>query len=343
MSSISDPFTDLQGPSTTLPGGSWTPGGSRTVSAFASVGGSGFTTTLASTGFSSTLRYTYTPTADFTNIDTILLNIFSITGTISVSLTMEDNIGNSATGTVFVVNTPQTLFWLGSEFAGINLSIISFIQFDFLNEQPTSATLIANILSSTLVCLGHGTKVLMADGTEKEIQDIDRGDIVRGDVEGKVLHKVARKLDLPVDGDNYINIAIIEVDALGKGVPHTPTIISGNHPVVYQNARRPVRFLKGSKGIAYHEKKDKITLAKEVVPKSPKDSKYYLYDLQFDHDGTYIANGLTVQSRSPYSDITPLPKDLYFEPEKYWKGENVKNWDSLDHEIPLSFEPLIIQ
>jgi hypothetical protein len=41
-----------------------------------------------------------------------------------------------------------------------------------------------------------------------------------------------------------------------------------------------------------------------------------LYDLQFDHDGIYVANGVIVRSRCPRSEVTQLAKDLYFDTEE---------------------------
>ena len=65
--------------------------------------------------------------------------------------------------------------------------------------------------------------------------------------------------------------------------------------------------------------------------------KYTVYDLQFESEGSYVANGVTVQSRSPRSEITPLSRELYFNDELY---TDLTVWDTLNHPLPLDFEIL---
>ncbi len=77
--------------------------------------------------------------------------------------------------------------------------------------------------------------------------------------------------------------------------------------------------------------------AENVLPLA-KDGKYYFYDIQFDHEGEYIVNGLISQSRSPYASVSPLPKELYFE-EKNYKEERVGN--TLCQEPPISYRYLL--
>ena len=67
------------------------------------------------------------------------------------------------------------------------------------------------------------------------------------------------------------------------------------------------------------------------MPKN-QDNEYCIYDLQFENDSSYVANGIMVQSRCPRSEISPLPKELYFDQELY-TDEIV--WDTYDHPLQL--------
>jgi hypothetical protein len=70
----------------------------------------------------------------------------------------------------------------------------------------------------------------------------------------------------------------------------------------------------------------------DLLPKEETDS-YHLFDLQFDQIGSYVANGVTVQSRHPQSFITPLPKELYFDKNLF---QNEKKDDNdPNYEFPL--------
>lgn len=346
--SVSDTFTDPQSPNSFITGFGYTPAGTREVS------GVPFVSTDLILNFTSTetngyLSYIYgspsleaAPQAfnpqDFTLLDTITMNVNSVTngGAFDMQATLTDI--NFNTGTAippYNVTGPGTFAWPVNQFTGVDLTQIIGLQFDF---QATGAVtdFQSNLgpIVSAFVCLARGTNILMADGSRKEIQDIKRGDLVAGNKDRTIIHKVAALNDSIIDGDRYIDIVTMEKDALQQNVPDEKLILSGNHPIFYKNARRPAKCFCLCKGITFYSKANEEMPVKELLTKSEEDTFYHMYDLQFDHDGSYIANGVEVQSRSPYSEITPLPKELYFEPEKYWK-EKSRVWDSLDQSLPL--------
>ena len=76
----------------------------------------------------------------------------------------------------------------------------------------------------------------------------------------------------------------------------------------------------------------KISAAQLLPADDNNHQSHTLYDLQFDHDGQYVAEGVILQSRSPRSDRTPLPKELYFD-QSLWI-EDV-TWDCFDHNLKL--------
>ena len=43
------------------------------------------------------------------------------------------------------------------------------------------------------------------------------------------------------------------------------------------------------------------------------DKSITMYNLQFDHNGSFVANGLTVEAVPPESKLFPLDKNLYFD------------------------------
>jgi len=69
------------------------------------------------------------------------------------------------------------------------------------------------------------------------------------------------------------------------------------------------------------------------------DDTVYLYDLQFEVDGYYLANNTLVQSRSPNSFRTPLPKELYFNEELY-SDKQVNDFQT-NHDLPLITDKII--
>lgn len=181
------------------------------------------------------------------------------------------------------------------------------------------------------ICVAPNTQITMMDDTVKPIQDIVRGDIVRGG------HRVARVCQDPIDRLATLSMAVIKPNTFGVGCPNQPLIISYNHPIIYQGARRPIQCFANWKGIETHKQLYESLLKDYHVLTDDLDDKLYLYDLQFDHEGTYWANGVEIQSRSPYSVLTPLPRKMYFNSALY-SEERV--WDSLDHPIPLIDEKL---
>jgi hypothetical protein len=186
----------------------------------------------------------------------------------------------------------------------------------------------------TVVCVAHGTKILMAGGNEqlicqKPIEQIVRGDYVIGYNNQKF--RVADINRQFIAKNATIDIIEFPPNSLGKGYPLSTLLVTPNHPIFYKGARRPAKSFRALPNVIEHKniKPGTILHQTEIDETGP---IYYLYDLQFDDDGSYLAEGVTVQSRSPWSNITPLDKDLYFEPSRY-KAET--HWDGFNHPLPL--------
>ena len=110
--------------------------------------------------------------------------------------------------------------------------------------------------------------------------------------------------------------------------PNRTLIMTGKHPILHNGIRRPARCLQRWEGVKYWGKIE----AKEILPVND-DGTYSLYNLQFEHDGFFVANGLVVDSVPSRSVHFPLPKELYYHPELYDNPVNIVNIPKLDKTI----------
>ena len=120
---------------------------------------------------------------------------------------------------------------------------------------------------------------------------------------------------------------------LEVGQPSEKLIITANHALIWKEKRRPAYCFQNCQGVTYHQKVPQSQILQADVDAESST----VYDLQFDHDGTYVANNVIIQSRSPYSQLTPLPQELYFDPTLY---SDEKVGDSYDQILPLEISIL---
>lgn len=177
----------------------------------------------------------------------------------------------------------------------------------------------------SLFCVTGNTNILMSDGTLKKISDINRGDVVAPN------HQVAKVCKERIDWASDVSLVVFEKNCLGS-FPNEKLIITPNHPIIYKGARRPAKCFANCPNVTVINKVLASKLKEFLSPISLLSGDLYLYDLQFDHDGSFIANGTEIQSRSPYSYMGPLSEDLYFDKSLY-SDELV--WDSRDQFMPL--------
>lgn len=336
MTSVSDTYNDAQGPNSILPSSGvtqWTPApGFRTtnsVGASTSTIAAGILSLGSAGGNGGILVYNYAPFPDFTGIVSIsmtaILPAFAVT---NINLTITD--GTATAQTVLAVPVGGVWTWPLASFGTLNLT--SVIQILFQSDTAATGTNLVDLLSSLLVCVAKDTKVMMLDRSERNIQDVRRGDLVLARPDGDEVNRVARVNMMQVDGRAPLDI--IRIDSKHLGTTH-PLLITGNHPIIYDAARRPARCFRKFEGVKQFGRKSNIQ-AKDILPRES-DGSFKVYDLQFEKDASYVANGLTVQSRSPRSDITPLPKELYFD-QSLWTEKVV--WDVLSHPLPLNTEEI---
>ena len=171
-----------------------------------------------------------------------------------------------------------------------------------------------NPAMATIFCMAHNTLILMADGTYKMIQDIRKGDWVQGDRNGTT-HRVAKVIKQKViPFESKTDIVIFEKNALEGDLPLNKLIVLGNHTIIWNGKKRPAgRFMNYPNVTRYYNQRvlkkkstdNKIYSLDELLPDEGTGT-FTVYDLQFETEGSYIAEGLQVKSRSPLSKFTPL-------------------------------------
>ena len=299
-------------------------------------GGTWTTNISSSEGDTVVITYVYNPNSQPIINDMISLPfIGSIpTGVNTVELRVRDNASppNFAQVSIPLATTNTWLLNTTGGFTGVNLSNINSLVVLLNIAVGSTGTFTFGPLSSVVTCLVADTNILLHDGKTKLIQNIQRGDIVAGDQQITTIHKVAHVNTMSIHPDVLIDVYEFAVNSIELNIPNKNLIITPNHPIVYQDARRPAKCFRHCPLVETYSN----IPANIILPVNYND-EYILYDLQFDHDGTYVANGVTVQSRSPYSDLTPLPHSSYFDLSNY---RSDLTWDSHNQLLPLINELL---
>lgn len=167
------------------------------------------------------------------------------------------------------------------------------------------------IILDNSVCIVGYNKILMGDGTYKEIKNIKRGDIVITDIETKTTNKVAK---LHCTG-GITNCVIISKHLIGNS---NEIIMSEFHPIWVNNDMNRI-FAKDLKNVKF---------IKIYEP---------LYNIQFEDEGTYYVEGIKVDSLSPFHKKFPLEQSNYYNGNKYNPTCKIKNEnDSKRNKPPMT-------
>lgn len=193
--------------------------------------------------------------------------------------------------------------------------------------EPTqvSAPYLVNIVP---ICIDHSSEILLADKTTRPIYQIKRGDFVAADISNTKYYQVANVSITPIAANSAIDVVVFEKGSLTD--TNKRLIITHNHSVIYDGARRYADKFVDFPGVSRYTN---IKVADILTPND--NGHYHLYDLQFEIVGSYVANGITIQSRSPRSFITPLPRELYFD-NKLFNPELMDDNDPA-YDLPLKF------
>lgn len=152
---------------------------------------------------------------------------------------------------------------------------------------PTSA-----FFGQPPLCVIGSTKVLMADGTQKEIQNIKPGDEIMEDIFTKKTSTVRRMYKM-------VPRAQIKIVTLKKGlIGNDEDIVSTEHPIWINDDKNRI-FPSNIPGA--------------IVTKGVR----ILYDIQYETEGTFYANGIKVDSLPPNCVMFKLPYELYENKDNY--------------------------
>jgi hypothetical protein len=169
----------------------------------------------------------------------------------------------------------------------------------------------------------------MNDNTYKKISDIIRGDMIKCYNKTLPVSNITKTI---YNSNLYCNYCIIpENTEFNKTKLFKPLLITGYHPILINNKRIPAEHIKFA--LLNNNNKIYLDCKKQLINKNTT-----LYDLQFDEPTYYNANGIWIQSSSPYTSCHPLHQQLYWDQSKY---KNILTTDDPDfYNEPLINKPM---
>ena len=159
------------------------------------------------------------------------------------------------------------------------------------------------------MCILGTTSILMSDGTTKQIKDIKREDHVITNIESKESKKVAQVVT-SIHDDLLI---CIPKDLLGNT---NDIIMTGGHPIWINSYKNRV-YSKNIDGVKQLKMTDTF------------------YNIQFEEESVYYAEGLKMDSLSPNFCGNKLAKSLYFNKLKHDKRCYIEKEDDPRRNKPL--------
>lgn len=162
------------------------------------------------------------------------------------------------------------------------------------------------------VCVHPDTLILMHDNSVKMIKDIRRGDIVIQDIKTNKTAIVSVVIITPP-----VELVIIPSGLLDN---KSDLIITFNHPVWINNDNDRI-MPKNINGVIKYD-----------------NYLEYVYNLQFDEEGTFYANDIKIDSLTPYQATYPLSKDNFIDINKYQEGIIIS-----DENDPRRNKPVLLQ
>ena len=157
--------------------------------------------------------------------------------------------------------------------------------------------------SGQYICVLGSTKILMKDGTLKEIKDINIGEEILEDIDTNKTNIVSRVISIKVKNKKIVKIP---KNTLNN---NEDLYISEVHPIWINNDKNRI-LAKNIKGSESYIIEDDM-----------------LYNLQYDFEGTFYANGVKIDSLSPYHKYYSLPISLFVDKNNYIKDIKITSED----------------
>jgi hypothetical protein len=196
-----------------------------------------------------------------------------------------------------------------------------FVHFQFLAISPGT-------INPGAVCVLEDTRILLSNGQWKKVQDLIRGDSIACK-DGSSLPLC--RLIIRDISECDVDFIFIPKDAIARGLPMNDLYCCKHHYFLYND-----KLYSAGSFLSFPGVKRIQGLGKEVLP------KHRMYDLQFETEGFYIAEGLLCPSRSPYDADDPLPRELFFDQSLF--RPNIPK-SQLDHLLgfPMSFDRISLK
>jgi hypothetical protein len=179
------------------------------------------------------------------------------------------------------------------------------------------------------------TLILLANGQWKKVQNLARRDSIAGK-DGSAL-PLCRLIVKDISASRIDFIAVPK-DAIAPGMPMNDLYCRKHHYFLYGDKLYAAESFLSFPGVRRIRGYAKEVLGKELS----KLSKLRMYDLQFETEGFYIAEGLLCPSRSPYDADDPLPRELFFDKGLFRMGIPKSQLDHLMG-FPVSFERIAVK
>ena len=171
--------------------------------------------------------------------------------------------------------------------------------------------------SGILVCVLGSSKVLMSDNTTKYIKDLKKGDIVIEDIKTNKTNTISRIIDFNIQNTELI---LIPKNRFGD---NDDLYIMRKHPIWINNGKNRINPIDVSDT-------KKVMIENDTI-----------YTLQFDTEGTFYANGIKIDSLSPYNKLYPLPKECFLDPSKYIENLVITN-ENFNDEVLKADVPVLV-
>ena len=155
--------------------------------------------------------------------------------------------------------------------------------------------------SGTYICVLGSTKILMKDGSLKEIKDIKRGDEILEDIDTNKTNIVSRIISMKVTNKQIVKIPKNTINN------NEDLYIADIHPIWINDEKNRI-YAKDIKG------SESYTIENDM-----------LYNIQYDTEGTFYGSGIKIDSLSPYHKYYPLPLELFTDKNNYIEGIRIKS------------------
>lgn len=182
----------------------------------------------------------------------------------------------------------------------ISISANQYIAVMIAGNGTTGSTFtISGFPNDQGTCFLANTKILMGDGTTKFIKDIKQNDLVMTDIKTNKCLRVCRITK------DYLMTKTIRIPK--NLISNTDDIFcSAIHPIWIENDTKRI-FAKNIKGVEIFNKLD------------------YFYNIQFETEGTFYAEGVKVDSLSPHNNLHYLPIEYFKNKENFKEGIVLEN------------------